>query len=105
MDLVLVDLEGRLADQGLLIQVSTAVKEKLAADGYDPLFGARPLKRAVEAQLENELAQKLIAGEFFKGDTVRVSVVDGQIVFHRGATELAPHSVNAVPATEPSRSD
>jgi ATP-dependent Clp protease ATP-binding subunit ClpC len=105
VDLVLVDLEGRLADQGLLIQVSTAVKEKLAADGYDPLFGARPLKRAVEAQLENVLAQKLIAGEFFKGDTVRVNVVDGQIVFHRGATELAPHSVNAVPSSEPSRSD
>ncbi len=98
VELVLADLENRLAEQGLLIQVTPAVKEKLAADGFDPLFGARPLKREVETQVENVLAQKLIAGEFFKGDTIRVNLVNGKIVFQRGTTELAPQSVNAVPA-------
>jgi ATP-dependent Clp protease ATP-binding subunit ClpC len=97
-ELVFADLENRLAEQGLLIQVTPAVKEKLAADGFDPLFGARPLKREVETQVENVLAQKLIAGEFFKGDTIRVNLVNGKIVFQRGTTELAPESVNAVPA-------
>jgi len=79
VELVLVDLENRLAEQGLLIQVSPAVKEKLAADGFDPLFGARPLNREVETQIENVLAQKLIGGEFFKGDTIRVNLVSGKV--------------------------
>jgi ATP-dependent Clp protease ATP-binding subunit ClpA len=78
--------------------VSPAVKQKLATDGFDPLFGARPLKREVELRIENVLAQKLISGEFFKGDTVRVNLIDGKIVFQRAATELAPQRVDSVPS-------
>jgi ATP-dependent Clp protease ATP-binding subunit ClpC len=99
VELVLVDLENRLAEQGLLIQVSPAVRQKLAKDGFDPLFGARPLKREVELQIENVLAQKLISGEFFKGDTVRVNLTEGKVVFQRAATELASQSVDTVPSS------
>ena len=62
VDLALADLSDRLAEQDLTIQVTDAVKEKLAADGYDPVYGARPLRREIESQLENVLAPQLISG-------------------------------------------
>jgi len=99
VELTLSDLEGRLAEQGLSIRVSGAVKEKLADDGYDPIYGARPLKREVEIQVENVLAQKLIAGEFVKGDTVRVDIEDGRITFRRDLTAIASQTVTAYPGS------
>ncbi|HXV59388.1 MAG TPA: ATP-dependent Clp protease ATP-binding subunit [Vicinamibacteria bacterium] len=81
VDLVLDDLAERLAEQSLTIHVSDAVKEKLAADGYDPVYGARPLRREVESQLENMLARDLISGRLRKGGRVRISLQDNQIVF------------------------
>jgi ATP-dependent Clp protease ATP-binding subunit ClpC len=99
VDLTLFDLESRIAEQGLSIEVSAAAKEKLADDGYDPVYGARPLKRTVETEVENVLAHKLIAGEFSKGDAVYIDVEEGQIVFNRRATEPAPEPVNVYPAS------
>jgi ATP-dependent Clp protease ATP-binding subunit ClpA len=58
------------------------------------------LNREVETQIENVLAQKLIGGEFFKGDTIRVNLVNGKVVFQRGATELASLSIKAVSSGE-----
>jgi ATP-dependent Clp protease ATP-binding subunit ClpB len=55
----------------------------LAKEGYDPQFGARPLKRAVQEQLLNPLATKLLEGEFKPGDKVKVSASDGELVFQR----------------------
>ena len=80
LDLTLEDLNERLAEQNLTIQVTDAVKDKLAADGYDPVYGARPLRRTMEAQLENILAQQLISGDIKKGDHVLVSLQDDTIV-------------------------
>ena len=80
LDLTLEDLNERLAEQNLTIQVTDAVKAKLAADGYDPVYGARPLRRTMEAQLENILAQQLISGDIKKGDHVLVSLQDDTIV-------------------------
>ena len=97
VDLTLIDLESRLAEQGLSIQVSNAAKEKLADDGYDPIYGARPLNREVELQLENVLAQKLIAGEFTNGDSVQVDVRDGKIIFTRLVETLASEPVSVYP--------
>jgi ATP-dependent Clp protease ATP-binding subunit ClpC len=97
VELTLRDLESRLAEQGLAVQVSNAAKEKLADDGFDPVYGARPLKRTVETQVENVLAHKLIAGEFSKGDTVQVDIRDGHIVFLRVTPELASQPVNVYP--------
>ena len=99
VDLTLTDLSERLAEQNLTIQVSDAVKDKLASDGYDPVYGARPLRREIEAQLENVLAARLISGEFKKGDHVLVSLHEGTIAL---STHTRTHAdvlaTEAVPA-------
>jgi len=77
-------LEKRLAERGLKIEVSDKAFELLGNVGFDPVYGARPLKRAIQSQLENPLAQKILAGEFATGDTVRVDAEGGQLVFARG---------------------
>jgi ATP-dependent Clp protease ATP-binding subunit ClpB len=55
----------------------------LAREGYDPVYGARPLRRAIQRTLENPLARQMLAGEFVAGDTVRVDVRDGQLTFEK----------------------
>ncbi|WP_028919167.1 ATP-dependent chaperone ClpB [Pseudoxanthomonas suwonensis] len=74
-------LEKRLAERGLKLELSDAALELLANVGFDPVYGARPLKRAIQAQVENPLAQKILAGEFANGDTVKVDASGGQLVF------------------------
>jgi ATP-dependent Clp protease ATP-binding subunit ClpB len=65
-------LAERLAERKIRLHLSKAAKELLAERGYDPLFGARPLKRTIQAELENPLARALIAGPIKEGDTVTV---------------------------------
>jgi ATP-dependent Clp protease ATP-binding subunit ClpB len=77
-------LEKRLAERGLKLELSEKAFELLGNVGFDPVYGARPLKRAIQAQIENPLAQKILAGEFGNGDTVRVDAEGGQLVFARG---------------------
>ncbi len=74
-------LEKRLAERGLRITVSDKAFELLGNVGFDPVYGARPLKRAIQQQLENPLAQKILASEFANGDTVQVDAQGGQLVF------------------------
>ncbi|HET7176475.1 MAG TPA: ATP-dependent chaperone ClpB [Gammaproteobacteria bacterium] len=69
-------LVRRLADRDIGLEVSDAALDKLGKAGFDPVYGARPLKRAVQQQLENPLAQKLLAGEFGPGDTISVDARD-----------------------------
>ena len=69
-------LQKRLADRDIGLEVSDAALDKLGKAGFDPVYGARPLKRAIQQQLENPLAQKLLAGEFGPGDTVSVDARD-----------------------------
>jgi ATP-dependent Clp protease ATP-binding subunit ClpB len=77
-------LEKRLAQQNLTLDVDAAAKKLLAKEGYDPQFGARPLKRAVQEQLLNPLSMKLLEGEFKPGDRIKVSVSDGELFFEKG---------------------
>ena len=77
-------LEKRLAERGLKIEVSDKAFELLGNVGFDPVYGARPLRRAIQNQLENPLAQRILAGEFSNGDTVKVDAEGGQLVFHKG---------------------
>lgn len=77
-------LETRLAERGLRLQVSDAAFDQLGSVGFDPIYGARPLKRAIQAQLENPLAQRILSGEFVSGDTVMVEAAANQLVFTRG---------------------
>ncbi|NLD01637.1 MAG: hypothetical protein GX673_12810, partial [Gammaproteobacteria bacterium] len=53
----------------------------LVAEGYDPIYGARPLKRAIQRWIENPLAQQILSGEFEPGHTIQATLVDGEIVF------------------------
>ena len=81
VELQLRRLEERLAERGIRIELTDAAKELLAEAGWDPTFGARPLKRAVQRLVENPLALRLLDGEFADGDTVRVDAGDGELVF------------------------
>ena len=74
------ELEKRLADEGFNLQVSDAAVEVLLEDGYDPQFGARPVKRAIQRDLENPIAKKIIAGEYMPGSTIRAQARDSHIV-------------------------
>jgi ATP-dependent Clp protease ATP-binding subunit ClpB len=77
-------LEARLAERGIRIEVTDKAFELLGNVGFDPVYGARPLKRAIQQQLENPLAQRILAGEFTTGDTVKVDAEGGQLVFAKG---------------------
>ena len=76
-------LRSRLAERDLKIELSEAAMEQMVVAGYDPVYGARPLKRAIQTGLENPLAQRLLAGEFVSGDTILVDVEHSQLVFHK----------------------
>ena len=67
MDLLLADLQRRLADHDLTLELTPAARRLIAAEGHDPAFGARPLKRAVQRLVENPLARALLEGRFAPG--------------------------------------
>ncbi|WP_456379290.1 ATP-dependent chaperone ClpB [Thiolapillus sp.] len=77
-------LRQRLEERELALDISTGALDLLGEAGFDPVYGARPLKRAIQHQLENPLAQKILAGEFAPGDTIKVEVADGELVFTHG---------------------
>jgi ATP-dependent Clp protease ATP-binding subunit ClpB len=81
-DIQLNHLRKRLADHELSFELSEQVLDKIGEAGFDPVYGARPLKRAVQQLVENPLAQKLLQGDFKAGDTIHVGLTDGEIDFH-----------------------
>jgi len=92
VELQLARLRERLADRGLSLELTDAAKEVLAEAGWDPTYGARPLKRAIQRLIENPLALRLLEGDFGEGDTVRVDAQDGELAFERAET-AAPAAV------------
>ncbi len=82
VELQLHRLRDRLAERKIALELSDAAKELLAEEGWDPGFGARPLKRAIQKLIENPLASELLAGRFGESDTIAADVGDdGVIVF------------------------
>ncbi|HET7855071.1 MAG TPA: ATP-dependent chaperone ClpB [Gaiellaceae bacterium] len=81
VELQLARLRARLAERGVQLELTDAAKEHLAEAGWDPTYGARPLKRAIQRLVENPLALRLLGGEFEEGDTVRADVAEGELVF------------------------
>jgi len=79
VDLLLIDLNNRLADRRVTVTLDTKAKEWVAEKGYDPVFGARPLKRFLQRHLETRLARALIAGEVSEGSTLTFTVKDDQL--------------------------
>jgi len=69
--------------QGMDLEVTEEAKELLAKEGFDPTFGARPLRRAIQRLVEDPLSDELLRGRFKSGDTIVVDARDGQIVFEK----------------------
>ena len=81
VDLLLGHLRRQVEAQGMKLEVTKAAEEFVAEHGYDAEFGARPLKRAIQRLVENPLSSALLRGEFEEGDTIKVDVADGAVVF------------------------
>jgi ATP-dependent Clp protease ATP-binding subunit ClpB len=92
VDVQLDRLSRLLADRRLTLSVTDAARDALARAGWDPDFGARPLKRAIQRELQDPLALRLLQGEFREGSTIRVDAIDGQLTF------VASAEGEAVPA-------
>jgi ATP-dependent Clp protease ATP-binding subunit ClpB len=88
-------IERLLADQKIAIALSESAKTYIADVGYDPVYGARPLKRAIQKELENPIADQILAGEFTEGDTIEVEAIEmnGQtsLVFRRASDRATVH--------------
>jgi ATP-dependent Clp protease ATP-binding subunit ClpB len=90
VELQLARLRDRLAERHIELELTDAAKDALADAGWDPAYGARPLKRALQRLVENPLALRLLEGDFADGDTIRVDAEDGEIRFEKvGATAAA----------------
>jgi len=76
-------LRKRLADRDMQLQISDAALDKLGEAGFDPVYGARPLKRAIQQRIENPLAQRILAGSFGPGDVIGVEARGGELIFSR----------------------
>ncbi|HZU04641.1 MAG TPA: ATP-dependent chaperone ClpB [Chloroflexota bacterium] len=83
VDIQLRGLRARLAERKIALELTPAAKEFLAREGFDPIYGARPLKRTIQKEIVQPLASRLLQGEFRDGDTIVVDVADGQLTFRR----------------------
>jgi ATP-dependent Clp protease ATP-binding subunit ClpB len=76
-------LSNRLVDRDLELNFTEAALDLIAAEGFDPVYGARPLKRAIQNEIENPLAQQILGGKFLPGDLIEVDVADGEFIFNK----------------------
>jgi ATP-dependent Clp protease ATP-binding subunit ClpB len=89
VELQLGRLRERLADRGIDLVLTPAATELIAEAGWDPAYGARPLKRAIQRLVENPLAKRLLENDFADGDTVLVDAADGELTFEKAAAVAA----------------
>ncbi len=82
-EIQLANLRKRLADRDLMLDISDAAMDKLVEAGFDPVYGARPLKRAIQREIENPLAQEILQGTFLPGETIHAEMVDGKMRFRK----------------------
>jgi ATP-dependent Clp protease ATP-binding subunit ClpC len=83
VDKMLGDLRARLAERGLTLELSEEARGWLVKNGYDDAYGARPLKRLIQKEVENALARRVLGNEFGEGDAIRVEIVDDRLQFER----------------------
>ena len=83
VDIQLASLTKRLASRGIIMHLSDGAKALLAHHGYDPVYGARPLKRALQKEIVDPLALRVLSGEFIDGDVVDVDLEQGEIAFRK----------------------
>jgi ATP-dependent Clp protease ATP-binding subunit ClpB len=89
VELQVEQLVGRVRERGIEVELTADARTLLGNLGYDPTYGARPLKRVIQRQLVDKLALKLLEGEFAEGDTVRVDAVDGELGFEKASSSAA----------------
>jgi ATP-dependent Clp protease ATP-binding subunit ClpB len=76
-------LRKRLLDRNIDLRLTEAALDKIGEAGFDPVYGARPLKRAIQQEIENTLAQEILAGKFMPGDMIEIDVTGGQFSFNK----------------------
>lgn len=81
VEIQLARLRERLAEREMTLDLTEAAAGQIAAEGWDPAFGARPLKRAIQSRIENALASRVLSGEFGPGDRIRADYVGGSFTF------------------------
>jgi ATP-dependent Clp protease ATP-binding subunit ClpC len=96
VDKMLSDVRGRLAERSLSLELSDAARAWLVKNGYDEAYGARPLKRLIQKEIENALARRVLGGDFSEGDAIRVNVVDDHLHFERLERASAAEVVSEV---------
>jgi ATP-dependent Clp protease ATP-binding subunit ClpC len=100
VDLQMQEIQNRLAEHGLSVQLTDAARQWLAREGYDPAYGARPLRRALQKHVESPLSVQMLRGEFKSGDVVVVDFEEGKgLQFRREE----PAAVDLKPAVEVSQ--
>jgi ATP-dependent Clp protease ATP-binding subunit ClpC len=92
VDLMLNRVGVQLKSQGMVLEASDDVKEVLAKEGFDPAFGARPLRRAVQRVIEDPLSEEILLGRFTDGDTIQAELEDGKVIFKK-AEKIEPAAV------------
>jgi ATP-dependent Clp protease ATP-binding subunit ClpC len=96
VDKMLADLRSRLAERGLTLELTDDARVWLVKNGYDEAYGARPLKRLIQKEIENALARRVLGEEFAEGDRIQVGIVDDRLTFE----QLTPAVTNAAVAEE-----
>ena len=86
VELLLGDVRERLDDRKVGLELTDAAKAALVKEGYDPVYGARPLKRTIERRVANPLSRRILGGEFAEGDTALVDFADGEYAFTKAKT-------------------
>jgi ATP-dependent Clp protease ATP-binding subunit ClpB len=74
-------LKDRLAQLEMKVEITDAALEEISKEGFDPVYGARPLKRAIQSEIENPLAREILAGHFMAKDTIKIDSVSGKLKF------------------------
>jgi len=104
VDLLALEVEKRLADRNIELELNEEAKEWLLKEGYEPVFGARPLRRAIQRYVENPLSSKILSGEFREGDRIIVGVQGEGLSFSKGKKKSKVSAKKGANAQESSNS-
>jgi ATP-dependent Clp protease ATP-binding subunit ClpC len=105
VDLFIKRLAVRLEDRDMTIEVGQAAKDRLIEIGFDPTLGARPLRRAVQREVEDKLSEQILHGLLLNAHHIKVDYVDGEFVFENASRAAAPVTVPPTPAIEASETE
>ena len=91
------EVDERMREHGLEMSLTSEAAAWLASNGHDPMFGARPLRRAVQRFVESPLSRRLLAGDFTAGDRIEVDAGDNELLFRKLGRPMAVAAANVIP--------